>query len=344
MGNSPLKVVFACDTEDNHPNYVPGWAKFGSDYNKNPAVLNWGWTKYWQGLSECFSDRNVPVTWQIRVDNGPLSDGMVTAFRDDILALKSKGDEIGIHIHTWGWSQGSSRWVQTTDPDDERRTVFDSVQMFKKTLGFPPLSVRMGWNTMSNSIMKALDENGLLVDASGMPGKRSEGKFNRRDNIYDWSRITSLPYHPSTEDYQSPGKMRIMEMPISSLPSSNSSNFSTLVTKLSRVSSLTKLLPVAKRLNIVPHNHFYITPYWSLSTCKKIIEFYGGQARRTGSGILLGTFHPCDILDTETGKENLTFRKYIAEVINSISSLEGIAVEFVTLSELARDFNTALVQ
>jgi len=63
MSEPELCVAFACDTEDNHPNYVPGWTKYGSNYEKNPALVNWNWTKYWSDLSKCFSTRNVPVTW-----------------------------------------------------------------------------------------------------------------------------------------------------------------------------------------------------------------------------------------------------------------------------------------
>jgi hypothetical protein len=337
-----LKVVFACDTEDNHPNYVTGWVKFGSDYDRNPATLNWGWTQYWRDLSECFSSKKVPVTWQIRVDNGPVMNQMLTLFKNEIFELKSLGDEIGIHIHTLTWNSEFSKWVQATNPEDERKTVFDSVEMFKKNLGFAPLSVRMGWNTMSNAIMKALDENGLVVDASAIPGKSSVGKFDKRDNIYDWSKVTTKPYNPNLDDYQLPGNMKILEIPISSLSSNKPSNFSTLVNKFSGVSALTKLLPIAKRLNLVPHNHFYITPYWALSICRKIIETYGNETREKGDGFLIGTFHPCDTLDPKTGKENLTFKKYVTEVINDISSLEGISVEFITLSQLAQQINAKI--
>lgn len=219
LGKTNLFVAFACDTEDNYPNYVPGWEKSGSNYELNPAILSWSWTKYWQDLSECFFKKSAPITWLIRVDDGPVYDKMLTQSKDMILELKSIGDEIGIHIHTWSWNVDLSKWIQTTKASDEIRIVTDSIRLFNKRLGFTPLSARMGWTAMSNAIMNTLNSNGVLVDASAAPGHMSPGKFGKRDNIFDWSRASPTPYHPNTKDYQSSGDMEILELPISSIGS-----------------------------------------------------------------------------------------------------------------------------
>jgi hypothetical protein len=341
MSEPELCVAFACDTEDNHPNYVPGWTKYGSNYEKNPALVNWNWTKYWRDLSKCFSTQNAPVTWLIRVDDGPIYDQMLTLFKEKILELKSAGDEIGIHIHTWFWDSNLFKWVQTTNPADETKIVLDSLGMFKRNLGFAPFSVRMGWDAMSNAIMQTLDANGLKVDASALPKTCSSGKFGKRDNIYDWSRAPNTPYNPCPTDYQSPGNMEILEAPISSL-SSNKSNrpsmLSSVVTKLSNKKSLARLLPIARQLNLTPHNNLFITPWWSSTVYSKIIKAYCEKARIEGTAFLIGTFHPCDILDPKTGNKNLIFEKYITQVLNTISSLESVTVKFMNLSEIAKKF------
>jgi hypothetical protein len=197
----------------------------------------------------------------------------------------------------------------------------------------------MGWNTMSNAIMRALDANGLIADATAIPQSSSPGKFDKRDNIYDWSRVPSTQYHPSPNDYQSAGNMKILEIPISSLPLKKPTMLSTLVNKLSGTSSLVKLLPIARRLNLTPHHHFYITPWWPPSIYSKIINAYGDKTREKGVGFLIGTFHPNDILDPKTGKENLVFKKCISQVIKEISSLQGINVRFITLYLLSQELN-----
>jgi len=338
LGSQELFVAFVCDTEDNHPSYVPGWAKYGSNYNKNPATLNWSWTQYWRDLSECFIKNGAPVTWLIRVDDGPVYDMMLTLSKKKILELKSMGDEIGIHIHTWLWNSELSNWVQTINPEDETRIVLDSLEMFKKHLGFVPLSARMGWTAMSNEIMRTLNSNGIVAEASAVPGIRSSGKFGNRDNIFDWSRAPTVPYHPSINDYQSTGNMTLLEMPISSLVSKKPGLFGKLVNKLSKKKALFKLVPVAKLLNLTPHRSFNITPWWSSSVYSNIINAYSKKVREEGTSFLIGTFHPCDILNPKTGAKNLVFEKCISNILETISSLDGVTVNFMTLTEMARKF------
>jgi hypothetical protein len=107
-----LWVAFACDTEDNEPSYVPGWQTSGSNYDASPSILKWSWCKYWPGLSNCFKSADVPVSWFIRTDDGPLRDRALSLFKNEILELNSKRYDFGIHIHTFGWDQELSRLVQ----------------------------------------------------------------------------------------------------------------------------------------------------------------------------------------------------------------------------------------
>ena len=344
MKNPKLFVAFACDTEDNHPNYVPGWEKYGSNYDLNPAVLKWEWTQFWSDLSECFVKKNAPVTWLIRVDDGPVYDAMLNLFGSKILELRSIGDEIGIHIHTWSWSEKFVKWVQTTKPEDEIRIVNNSLKLFKKHLGFAPLSARMGWNAMSNAIMRTLNSNGVIAEASATPRLLSKGKFNNRDNIFDWSRTPATPYHPSISDYQSSGNMGILETPIASITSNKSSTFGKMVNSLSGKKALFNLVRVAKLLQLTPHQSFSITPWWSSSVYKKIIREYSKKAHEQGFSFLIGTFHPCDILDLKTGSKNIVFETCISNILKDLSYVEDLDVIFVTLSDMVKEIESTFVK
>lgn len=341
---SKLHVAITCDTEDNHPSYVPGWRSCGSNYDSNPARLEWSWTRYWQDLSELFRRKDVPITWLVRVDDGPMWDRMPSLFRDEILGLRSIGDEIGIHIHTYVWSSKLSKWTQTIERKKEVRIVTRSIEMFERSLGFPPSSVRMGWNTMSNEIMKVLDAKGLLVDASAIPGTYCPGKFGNRDNFYDWSGAFREPYHPSFDDYKSAGNMKILEMPISTCDIDRS-NLATIINRLSAVrgsSALLTMLPLVRMFNFSPNTGFYISPWWSLSTCKRIIRAYCKKACKDGVANLVGFFHPCDIIDPVSGKRNALLEKFISTVIDEIRKHRDIEVDFMTLSEIASIFEKGL--
>jgi hypothetical protein len=333
-----LWVALAADTEDNHPAYVPGWHNAGSNYDVKPCILKWEWTRYWSDLSECFKSK-FPITWLVRVDDGPMQGSMFDLYRKEMVELKSNGDEIGIHIHTFAWNPELSKWVQTKDPTLETRIVRRSIATFKRKTGFAPLSVRMGWYTMSNEIMRTLDANGLLVDSSAIPGTYSSGKFGERDNIYDWVKAPNVPYHPNYDDYQTPGNMRILEIPISTQGAKKPSIFAKLVNRLSGIEGLVRLLPLARRLNLTPNPFFQISPYWSLSANINIIKEYSKKAYTNGIAVLAGSFHACDILDPKTGKKNIIFERYLSRIIEEISSLKGIDVTFTTLSDIARNYD-----
>ena len=290
-------------------------------------------------LSYCFSSKQVPVTWFIRVDNGPVYDEMLTLYREKILKLKSLGDEIGIHIHTWVWDSTLAQWKQTLDPDEESKIVVNSLSLFKKNLNFSPLSARMGWNTMSNAIMQTLDQNCLMVDSSAIPGTSSSGKISKRDNFYDWSRAPKTPYHPDSKDYQSPGNLKILEMPISCSPANKSNKIlEGLVNRVSARIPLDKLMPVARQLNVAPHSYMYITHDWSFAAYERIIKAYAKMARDNGRAFLIGTFHPCDILNPKTGEKNIIFERYISKIIEDISKTQDVLVQFMTISELAKKY------
>jgi hypothetical protein len=342
LAKPTLFVAFTSDTEDNHPDYVPLWKGCGSNYDKNPADLKWTWSQYWDSLSDVFKDNNVPVTWLLRVDKGPVFDQMLVQFRNEIINLKAIGDEIGIHVHTFEWNSNLSKWIQTQDPKKESNIIIYSLEAFKRNLGFAASSIRMGWNTMSNEIMRTIDSQGLKVDASAIPGTSCPGKFSSRDNIYDWTRTPYVPYHPNSEDYQSPGNMQITEIPLAILQKNKSDRLGKIVNRLSNFKSLAKLLPLARCFGLSPHNHFYISPYWSQSKYDTLIEAYSRQANNNGVAFFVGYFHACDILDPLTSKRNSTFEKYLRRIIEKLQSVSEVEVKFETLSNLANDGKTSV--
>ena len=339
-----LYVTICADTEDNHPNYVPGWSVLGSNYDVNPAIIRFDWSKFWDILLEIFRRNRVQITWLFRVDDGPMKDLMLKKFETRIFDLESKGDEIGIHIHTWEWDSKSNIWRQTKDHNKEYEIVKRSIKTFKRCLGFSPLSSRIGWNAMSNEIMRALEEEGILVDATCVPGYKSDGMYSSRDNIVDWSRAGESLYHPNRNDYQLPGGMKLLEIPISSIPGEKRMLFKgSSLDKLinSRLHTIMKpLLPFVstlfESLHIPAHNVFYVSPSWSTSIIKRIIDLYVDKAKANQDSFLVGIFHPSDILEPKKGTVNKNFADKVEEIMKYIT-LQGqkVTLNLITLSEIA---------
>ncbi len=77
---------------------------------------------------------------------------------------------------------------------------------------FPMITAtRMGWGFCTSKVIQTLNSLKIKVDSSGLPG-------SVKLPLKDWSRTTNKPYNPSNEDYQVPGNLEILELPITSFP------------------------------------------------------------------------------------------------------------------------------
>jgi hypothetical protein len=75
-------------------------------------------------------------------------------------------------------------------------------------------AVRTGWVYHSNKLFSFFDKQGLLVDASAIPGTVQSGTW-----FFDWRGAPRTPYFPSKLDYRHPSESReqalsIIEMPV----------------------------------------------------------------------------------------------------------------------------------
>ncbi|MFH0876171.1 MAG: hypothetical protein V1859_09615 [archaeon] len=317
-----LNFILCSDTEDNHPKYLPGWEKEGSDYDEYTPTFKYTWTNHWNELLAEFNKYDLKIIWFLRTDLC-IKDSFLKYNKRAITHLKEAENILGIHIHTLSWD--GRIWCQEGNESKQSKIVEKSIRIFTDTLDFHPLYSRMGWNAMTNSIMHALAENGIRVDMTCAPGYFSEGMYGGRDNIIDWRNSPLVPYRPCFSDYKKEGNMDIVEIPISTINNANK------LYKKSRLNSiLNKHLhkPVAKivsksgyiidRMNYNPHSCFTISPFWSNKPITEMIRKKHAEAEEKGSANIIGYFHPCDILNTQNGKINKIFMKSIAEILSEI--------------------------
>lgn len=72
--------------------------------------------------------------------------------------------------------------------------------------------VRIGACQNSNEIMDWLSDK-FIIDSSAMPGCVRKDSFRN----YDWETTKQSPYFPNREDYRTPGDLKILEIPISTI-------------------------------------------------------------------------------------------------------------------------------
>ena len=172
--------------------------------------------------------------------------------------------------------------------------------------------------------------------------------YGGRDNFVDWSKAGDDLYHPNRNDYQLLGGMKLLEIPISSIPEEKRMLFKgSSLDKLinSRLHTIMKpLLPFVSTLfesfHISAHNIFYISTSWSTSIIKRIIDLYVDKAKANQDSFLVGFFHPSDILEPKKGTVNKNFADKVEEIMKYIT-LQGqvVAINFITLSEIANMYD-----
>jgi hypothetical protein len=317
-----MKVILCADTEDNPPNYVMGWKKTGSDYSKEQAIIKWSWLDYFDNLIKVIDRFNAKIFWALRVDNGPVRQQYLEKV---FPLLEKKGvskDDAGIHIHTWSYNKRLG-WIQEIKPESEEEIVNASLNYWKSYFGEKARISRMGWCTGSNAIVDALEKHGINVDISALPGLKSNGK--NHTNIYDWTGSLHKPFYISETNYKLEGSRNILEIPV------------TVETSGSFLrNGLNVLYPLAKFCkNILPrkvinktasivNKFFYISPYQNnMNIINKNLD----------NELLVGYFHPSDILDPNTNKLNKSFLHNLSLVLQNLKNLNA---EFLSTKDILR--------
>jgi len=158
--------------------------------------------------------REPVFTWLLRVDeqiqrvHGEYG-WVLRAHRALLESLESSGDELGWHPHFWRYDERQGHWFQ------EVGDVGWQVEMLKNAHRdyvsvFPgrARSVRMGWDYHNNRTYQTLEDLGVTVDFSAIPGLRTTrgGTLARSENIFDWYPTPRQPFKPSRADYRRPAR------------------------------------------------------------------------------------------------------------------------------------------
>ncbi len=178
-----------------------------------------------RGLTDAAGHEPV-FTWLLRADEqvreleGAYS-WVPRTHRSLLDSLAQSGDELGWHPHFWRREPAGQRWVQELEDVDWQ------VEMLRKahaalasSFTGPPQSVRMGWSYHNNRTYRAMEDLGLAVECSALPGYRTLTRRlpATRENLFDWYVTPRAPYRPSHADYRRPARegetsSRLLEAP-----------------------------------------------------------------------------------------------------------------------------------
>ncbi len=189
--------------------------------NDQRTELSWTSIDRIPALKDLCESLNLNVTWFIRADN-QLQDIYGTAAyllleHERLLSeLERTGDEVAWHPHLNEWCEETRQYI--VDRDELRcaqKLIETRGELEAK--GFCHSSVRIGEAFHGDATMKTLDELGLAVDSTAIPGRTRSDE----SRAFDWGPTPNNPYHPSRRDYRVPDTgdhLNILEVPMTTMP------------------------------------------------------------------------------------------------------------------------------
>jgi hypothetical protein len=166
------------------------------------------------------------ITWLIRADEQVRAleghYGWFARTHEPLLrSLRSSGDELGWHPHFWRRDHGTTSWYQEIeDIDWQVEMLHQAYRDLVTCLPGPPTSARMGWAYLNNRACRTLEDLGITVEFSAIPGYRTltARASVRSENLFDWYRSPRSPFRPSHADYRRPAEgpetpSRLLEAP-----------------------------------------------------------------------------------------------------------------------------------
>jgi hypothetical protein len=148
---------------------------------------------------------------------------VVTRYADFVEEIQSHGDELGIHMHTFRWSEKQNNWIHDFGKDWTAHCIGTSLEAYRQALGVNCVSYRGGDFWHSTEAVKLLEQLGVRFDLTVEPGLRP-GKA-RQPGIPDWKfipryyRVPRTTYTPSELDFRvagPPGSRSITMIPMTS--------------------------------------------------------------------------------------------------------------------------------
>ena len=204
-----MKILIGCDVDPIAP--AASNSPSGRDI--------WRCIDHLERLIAATKGRLPPITWLIRADesvrvrSGDFASGY-TSRRALWQILAANGHELGWHMHLMSYDAHRGRFGFDPHP----KWLTEAWQAISAC--YQVRSVRTGWDYASNALFRQLESFGIAVDFSAIPGGLAWHSVGSDRFVVDWSRCGGTPYHPSADDYQAPGSMSLLEIPLAQFPNS----------------------------------------------------------------------------------------------------------------------------
>jgi len=330
-----LYIVIGCDTDPDRPGYID-----------NISLEKLSWRGLSEGIPETketvknvkdADDRSPVFTWLIRADEQIKSiygdySWVLAEYKQFLTDLEASGDEIGWHPHFYRFNDDHEIWYQELDNIDWQCEMLESAfGSFNQVFPGRPLSVRMGWVYHNNETMKKLDELGIKIDFSAVPGMRTISKKTMKFpyNIYDWFITPKGFYHPSASDYRRAAKKGENELSILEAPNFTSNSFIWGV--IAGLQMARKMKDPVQMIQAIRKPTFWVNLTGNPRLFAPIIKTLEGKLERSEKKpiFFIAYFHPDELIENKStiySRDNL--RQNLIKIYDTCQKLE-VPFEFI---------------
>ncbi len=331
-----ITVLLLCDADPDRPDY--GGRRFDE-----AGPLSWRGLR--EGVPRLLreiegirdgNDRPLPILWLVRADEqiAVCHDDPAWAlceFSDIWDDLQTRGHTLGWHPHHWRWADDKKCWYQETTDDNWLRA---NLELGAGAFAEPPPVSRLGWYAMNETTMNALDDLGVQLDLSAMPGLERRGGIDHRGACfvgeYDWSRCKRGPYRPHSADYQSHDvrPTGVIELPLTTIDSAAVRAMYSLRYRLRGGGGIVGRFT---SINITAHAAIF-----SLMNRHVLAE-----AKERGHASLIAYFHPDELLGLGPALVDrpMYHARHVGDNLRRLREAAdegGVRLEFIAADEWAR--------
>lgn len=127
--------------------------------------------------------------------------------------IHGSNGEINWHIHIY--EPIGNEWQLVRDENRLLDSFNEDFSHVKKIKEINHQIVRIGECVMSNKLMRTLNDSGIRIDSTALPGRRRDDK----EKFFDWESTSNAVYHPSHDDYRVPNDLayKILEVPMTTI-------------------------------------------------------------------------------------------------------------------------------
>jgi len=281
-------------------------------------------------------------TWCLRVDyqvksiHGSYS-AILEKHADFLRSLEDTGDELAWHPHFWNFDSKRNQWYQEVDDVDWQVNMLrEAHAAYISMLPGRARSVRMGWDYHNNDTFATLEELGVEVDFSGIPGIQILPRKNNQggENFYDWYLSPNRPYYPAINDYRSEADRKEEACTLLESPNFVSESF---------LWGLFRGAVMAKKMKD-PMQIFRAIrrpTYWIGITGKPfffmpLIAQVDRTLRKHNSVVFVTYFHPDELLENKHKMYSLEFMEENLWLLSQYASRWKARIEYLRASDIKR--------